>query len=70
MNNNKSGYDILSEYYQEFYKGQKFGFAVLVPMELGGKEPLEYIAVFETDEYYHFATYGFSDLGMPSHYKI
>ena len=37
-------------------------FAPKVPASLGGPDPLDGISIYDAGEFYHFVTYGFSDL--------
>ncbi len=37
-------------------------YGVLIPWQLGGDDPLDGISVYDGGEFYHFVTYGFSEL--------
>ena len=41
---------------------QPLHFSVEVPWALGGDDPLDGISVYDGGDYYHFVTYGFSEL--------
>ena len=59
-----SGWDAITAAFEELYPDQKNPkhYGVLVPWELGGDDPLTGISIYETDEYYHFVTYGLSEI--------
>ncbi|WP_455529177.1 suppressor of fused domain protein [Ruminococcus sp.] len=59
-----SGWDAITAAFEKLYPDQKNPkhYGVLVPWELGGDDPLTGISIYETDEYYHFVTYGLSEI--------
>lgn len=61
------GFDALCKAAEKLYPGQESkGFGTMVPYALGGKDPLDYIMIFESDHggipHWHYITCGFSDL--------
>lgn len=61
---NSAGWDAISQTFQKLYPGQldPIHYGVLIPWQLGGNDPLRGISVYEGDDYYHFVSYGLSDL--------
>lgn len=59
-----TGWDAVTEAFEKLYPEQKDPkhYGVLIPWELGGNDPLTGISIYETDEYYHFVTYGLSEI--------
>ena len=59
-----SGWDAITAVFEKLYPDQKDPkhYGVLVPWELGGDDPLTGISIYETGEYYHFVTYGLSEI--------
>lgn len=59
-----TGWDAITETFEKLYPGQTDPkhYGVLIPWELGGNDPLTGISIYETDEYYHFVTYGLSEI--------
>lgn len=59
-----SGWDAITAAFEKLYPDQKNPkhYGVLVPWELGGDDPLTGISIYETNEYYHFVTYGLSEI--------
>ncbi len=59
-----SGWDAITAAFEELYPDQKNPkhYGVLVTWELGGDDPLRGISIYETAEYYHFVTYGLSEI--------
>ncbi len=58
------GWDSITAVFGELYPGQEdpLHFSCLIPWELGGPDPLQGISVYDGGDYYHFVTYGLSDL--------
>lgn len=58
------GWDAITEAFEKHYPGQNNPkhYGVLIPWSLGGNDPLRGISIYETDEYYHFITFGLSEL--------
>ena len=58
------GWDAITKTFEEFYPGQTtpLHFAPEVPWALGGPDPLDGISVYDAKDYYHFVTYGLSEL--------
>lgn len=61
---NTSGFDAITEAFEKIYKEQKepLHYRPIISYELGGKDPLDGVSVYRGDGYYHFVTYGFSEL--------
>lgn len=58
------GWDAITAAFERLYPGQtnpKHYFPI-VGMRFGGKDPLDGISVYDGGEYWHFVTYGFSEL--------
>ncbi|MEI0524497.1 suppressor of fused domain protein [Brachyspira murdochii] len=68
LNNNEeintSGFDAITKTFEKIYKEQKepLHYRPIISYELGGKDPLDGVSVYRCDGYYHFVTYGFSEL--------
>ncbi|MCL2493340.1 MAG: suppressor of fused domain protein [Clostridiales bacterium] len=58
------GWDAITEVFTKLYPGQDnpLHYGTLVKWQLGGNDPLDGVSIYESDGYYHFVTYGFSDL--------
>ncbi|WP_173386349.1 suppressor of fused domain protein [Ruminococcus flavefaciens] len=58
------GWDAITAAFEKLYPDQKDPkhYGVLIPWELGGDDPLTGISIYETGEYYHFVTYGLSEI--------
>lgn len=61
---NTSGWDAITEAFEKVYPAQTDPkhYGTLVPWRLGGDIPLDGVSIYETDDYYHFVTYGLSEL--------
>ncbi|PPS22215.1 suppressor of fused domain protein [Brachyspira murdochii] len=68
LNNNEeistSGFDAITKTFEKIYKEQKepLHYRPIISYELGGKDPLDGVSVYRGNGYYHFVTYGFSEL--------
>jgi len=62
--NSALGWDAITECFDKMYPGQDepLHFGVLLPMMLGGNDPLHGISVYDGGEFWHYVTFGFSDL--------
>lgn len=60
----KIGWDFIDEVFDNLYPNQKNPkhYAPKVPWDLGGNEPLDGISIYDGGEYWHFITYGLSEL--------
>lgn len=59
------GLQAIAKACKAMYPGEKQPFehfAVMVPWRLGGDDPLDIIDIFDAGEYYHFVTYGLTEL--------
>ena len=58
------GWDAITETFEKYYPEQKtpLHFAPEVSWAMGGPDPLDGISVYDAKDYYHFVTYGLSEL--------
>lgn len=58
------GWDAIVETFTKIYPNQKepLHYAPMVSWRLGGEDPLDGISVYDGGEYFHFVTFGFSEL--------
>ena len=58
------GWDAITNECKRVYKNQDnpIHYGTLISWDLGGDDPLEGISVYEGEEYYHFVTYGLTEL--------
>ncbi len=58
------GWDAITAAFERLYPGQTepVHYAPIISMRLGGSDPLDGISVYDGGEYWHFVTYGFSEL--------
>lgn len=58
------GWNAITSAFESIYPGQTqpIHFGVTIPWQLGGDDPLDGISVYDGGSYYHFVTYGFSEL--------
>ena len=63
-NINSSGWDAIDKLCDEVYKEQKNPkhYGTLINYQFGGKDPLQGISVYDGESYWHFITYGLSEL--------
>ena len=61
---NKSGWDYITEECERIYPNQKNPkhYGTLVSWNLGGNDPLEGISIYDGGDYWHFVTYGLSEI--------
>ena len=61
---NTAGFDAITETFQKIYTDQKdpLHYEPVISYMLGGKDPLDRISIYREKGYYHFVTYGFSEL--------
>jgi len=61
---NAPGWDAITNECLKIYPNQinPKHYAALIKWKFGGPDPLDGISIYETDEYYHFVTYGLSEL--------
>lgn len=62
--NSASGWDAITEVFDRLYPNDKepMHYAPDVYWELGGDEPLNGVSIYDAGDYYHFITYGLSEL--------
>ena len=61
--NNMLGWDEITEECERKYKGQNpQHFGTLIKWNFGGNDPLDGISVYDGGDYFHFVTYGLSEL--------
>lgn len=58
------GWDAITEAFETLYPDQKepVHYAPLVGYRMGGNDPLDGISIYDGGDFYHFVTYGFSEL--------
>lgn len=58
------GWDAITETFDRMYPGQDNPrhYGCLIPWRLGGPDPLQGASVYDGGDYFHFVTYGLSDL--------
>lgn len=59
------GWDAIEEAVSNLYQGEPLQvehFGVLISWRLGGKDPLDGISIYDGGDYYHFVTFGLSEL--------
>lgn len=58
------GWDAITSAFEKLYPGQTNPkhYAPIISMRIGGNDPLDGISVYDGGEYWHFVTYGFSEL--------
>lgn len=63
-NNEAPGWDAITKAFEEIYPGQTNPkhYGTLISWRFGGNDPLDGISVYEGEGYYHFVTYGLSEL--------
>ena len=60
----KEGWDYLDDILMDVYHCEPLEtYGTIMPYGMGGDDPLPQVSVYETEEYYHYITYGFSNLG-------
>lgn len=58
------GWDAITKEFERIYQGQTNPkhYGTLIKWKLGGKDPLDGISVYDAGDYWHFITYGLSEL--------
>lgn len=57
------GWDAITEEFDRIYPGQEpRHYGVLIKWQLGGPDPLDGISIYDGGDYWHFVTYGLSEL--------
>lgn len=58
------GWDAITAAFDRLYPGQKNPkhYAPIISMRFGGNDPLDGISIYDGGDYWHFVTYGFSEL--------
>jgi len=58
------GWDAITSTFEAIYPGQinPKHYGTIIKYHLGGKDPLDGVSIYETDDYYHFVTFGLSEL--------
>lgn len=61
---NAVGWDAITAAFEEIYPGQHDPrhYGVIIPWSLGGKDPLDGISVYDGGDYWHFVSFGLSEL--------
>lgn len=62
--NNASGWDAITKLCDEIYPNQNNPkhYGTIISWQLGGNDPLQGISVYDGGDYWHFITYGLSEL--------
>ena len=58
------GWDAITEAFEKLYPGQEnpLHYGTLIPWQLGGNDPLRGISVYDGGDFWHFVSYGLSEL--------
>ena len=58
------GWDAITEEFERIYPGQKepAHYGVAIPWVLGGEDPLDGISIYDGGDFWHFVTYGLTEL--------
>ena len=58
------GWDAITEAFEKLYPGQDspLHFGTLIPWQLGGNDPLRGISIYDGGDFWHFVSYGLSEL--------
>lgn len=60
----KQGWDYITETFEKIYAGQEnpIHYGTMISWRFGGEDPLDGISIYDGGDFYHFVTYGFSEL--------
>ncbi|MBQ8379955.1 MAG: suppressor of fused domain protein [Clostridia bacterium] len=58
------GWDAITKKFEEIYPGQTNPkhYGTIIPWNLGGKDPLRGISIYDGGDYWHFVSYGLSEI--------
>ena len=61
---NTDGWDAITETFNRLYPDQKnpLHYAAIIKWRFGGNDPLDGISIYDGGDYWHFVTYGLSEL--------
>ncbi len=61
---NTKGWDAITKVFENIYPGQTepMHYGTLISWQLGGNDPLDGISIYDGGDYWHFVTYGFSEI--------
>lgn len=63
MKNERLGWDDITDTFNNIYPNQEpKHYGTLIKYNVGGNNPLDGISVYDAGDYYHFVTYGFSEI--------
>ncbi len=63
FNNKGLGWDYITEVFDNLYPNQEpKHYAPMIKAQFGGQDPLDGISIYDAGDYYHFVTYGFSEI--------
>lgn len=63
MNDKRLGWDDITETFDKIYPNQEpKHYGPIIKYNLGGNDPLDGISIYDAGDYYHFVTYGFSEI--------
>lgn len=60
----KQSWDYITELFNKIYPGQEepLHYGPIISWRFGGNEPLDGVSVYDGGDYYHFVSYGFSEV--------
>lgn len=59
---NTAGWDAITNAFEDIYPVLKNHYGTLISWQFGGNDPLEGISIYDGGDYWHFVTYGLSEL--------
>ena len=63
MKEKKLGWDYITEVFDRLYQNQEpKHYAPMIKAQFGGPDPLDGISIYDAGDFYHFVTYGFSEI--------
>lgn len=63
VDNTKIGWNSIEEKFEKLYPNQEpLHYGTLVSYKFGGNDPLDGISIYDAGNYYHFVTFGFSEI--------
>lgn len=63
QNNKKTGWNDIDKVLETLYPNQEpIHYGTIIGYSVGGNDPLDGISIYDAGDYYHFVTYGFSEI--------
>lgn len=63
MYNVRMGWDDITDVFKKLYPSiEPKHYSPIIKYSVGGKDPLDGVSVYDAGDYYHFVTYGFSEI--------